>query len=96
MFQHTVFALTGIMAYVIPDVPREVKTQIQREKLLAKEEKYDRGTTRIDEYDELLNAIRNTRNSSQLSNVIRRKSWVQAHQHSRSLKERENEAVIFE
>lgn len=32
------------MAYVIPDVPAEVRTQIQREKLLEKEEKYQHGT----------------------------------------------------
>lgn len=69
--QHIVFALTGIMAYVIPDVPSEVKTQIQRERLLTKEEKFEKGMTRADEYDELLSAIRNTRNSSQLSDVIR-------------------------
>ncbi|XP_054290583.1 anoctamin-4-like [Macrosteles quadrilineatus] len=75
VFEHIVFALTGIMAYVIPDVPREVKTQIQRERLLKKEEKYEKGTTRTDEYDELLSAIRNTQNSSRLSEVIRRTSW---------------------
>ncbi|KAG8315422.1 Anoctamin-4 [Homalodisca vitripennis] len=74
VFEHIVFALTGIMAYAIPDVPREVKTQIQREKLLAKEEKYEQGT-RTDEYDELLSAIRNTNNSSRLSDVFRRTSW---------------------
>lgn len=84
------------MAYIIPDVPREVKTQIQREKLLAKEEKYERSTTRIDDYDELLNAIRNTRNSSQLSNVMQRRSWVQALQQSRIGKETDNQSVIFE
>jgi hypothetical protein len=36
-----VFALTGIMAYVIPDIPTDVKIQIQRERLLAKEAKFD-------------------------------------------------------
>ncbi|XP_065345514.1 anoctamin-4-like isoform X2 [Cloeon dipterum] len=41
IFEHIVFALTGIMAYAIPDVPVEVKTQIQRERLLAKEAKFD-------------------------------------------------------
>ncbi|XP_063218601.1 anoctamin-4 [Bacillus rossius redtenbacheri] len=43
VFEHLVFALTGIMAYVIPDVPSEVRTQIQREKMLANEAKYERG-----------------------------------------------------
>lgn len=74
MLQHIVFALTGIMAYAIPDVPREVKTQIHRERLLAKEEKYEQGTTRIDEYDELLSAIRNTDHSGPLSDIFRRTS----------------------
>ena len=32
------------MAYAIPDVPAEVHTQIQREKLLEKEAKYQHGT----------------------------------------------------
>jgi hypothetical protein len=41
LFQHIVFALTGIMAYAIPDVPAEVRTQIQRERLLAKEAKFE-------------------------------------------------------
>ena len=31
------------MAYAIPDVPAEVHTQIQREKLLEKEAKYQNG-----------------------------------------------------
>ena len=31
------------MAYAIPDVPAEVRTQIQREKLLEKEAKYQQG-----------------------------------------------------
>ncbi|XP_033610717.1 anoctamin-4 isoform X5 [Cryptotermes secundus] len=44
VFEHIVFALTGIMAYAIPDVPAEVRTQIQREKLLEKEAKYEHGT----------------------------------------------------
>lgn len=74
LLQHIVFALTGIMAYAIPDVPHEVKTQIHRERLLAKEDKYEAGTTRIDEYDELLSAIRTMDNSSRLSGIIRNTS----------------------
>lgn len=31
------------MAYAIPDMPSEVKTQIQREKMLEKEAKYEMG-----------------------------------------------------
>ena len=55
-FQHIVFALTGVMAYAIPDVPSEVRTQIQREKLLEKEAKYEHGMqgNLNDNYGELL------------------------------------------
>lgn len=73
-FQHIVFALTGIMAYAIPDVPSEVRTQIQRERLLAKEAKFERGSTKTDEYDEILSAIRENNNTSRLSDIIRRTS----------------------
>ncbi|XP_049855202.1 anoctamin-4-like [Schistocerca gregaria] len=43
VFEHIVFALTGIMAYAIPDIPQEVQTQVKREKLLEKERKYEIG-----------------------------------------------------
>ncbi|PSN52662.1 hypothetical protein C0J52_06028 [Blattella germanica] len=56
VFEHIVFALTGVMAYAIPDVPSEVRTQIQREKLLEKEAKYEHGMqgNLNDNYGELL------------------------------------------
>lgn len=44
--QHVVFVITGIMQFIIPDVPSEVKTQMQREQLLAKEAKYQHGMKR--------------------------------------------------
>lgn len=62
------------MAYAIPDVPAEVRTQIQRERLLAKEAKYEHGSTKTDEYDEILSAIRENNNTSRLSDIIRRTS----------------------
>ena len=34
------------MQFIIPDIPAEVKTQIQREALLAKEAKYQHGIRR--------------------------------------------------
>ncbi|KAH8396707.1 hypothetical protein KR215_002797 [Drosophila sulfurigaster] len=46
VFEHVVFVLTGIMQFIIPDVPSEVKTQMQREQLLAKEAKYHHGIKR--------------------------------------------------
>ena len=78
ILQHIVFALTGIMAYTIPDVPAEIRTQIARERLLAKEARYEHGINKSrdeDEYDQLLSAIRESRDTSRLSDVIRRSSW---------------------
>ena len=37
VFQNVVYGLTGLLSSMIPDVPSPVKTQIQREKLLARE-----------------------------------------------------------
>ncbi|XP_044763195.1 anoctamin-4-like isoform X2 [Coccinella septempunctata] len=65
IFEHIVFALVGVMQYVIPDVPSELRTQIQREALLAKEAKYEHGLKRQEtEYDEILHTIRENNNSS--------------------------------
>lgn len=60
VFEHVVFILTGIMMLIIPDVPVEVKTQMQREQLLAKEAKYQHGLkkSRETEYQELIQALR--------------------------------------
>ncbi|XP_030764358.1 anoctamin-4 [Sitophilus oryzae] len=59
IFEHVVFALVGIMQYVIPDVPSELKTQMQREALLAKEAKYEHGLKKTEyDYDDVLNTIR--------------------------------------
>ena len=78
--QHIVFALTGIMQYVIPGVPSEVqsfnltntplilcfqlKTQIQRETLLAKEAKYEHGLKKSDNdmYEDLMNNLKENNN----------------------------------
>lgn len=48
------------MQFLIPDIPVELKTQIQREQLLAKEAKYQNGLNRAreNEYEDLLSAIR--------------------------------------
>lgn len=48
------------MQFVIPDIPVELKTQIQREQLLAKEAKYQHGLKKSqeNEYNELLQLLR--------------------------------------
>lgn len=52
------------MQFLIPDVPRELSTQIQREQLLAKEAKYQHGLNKTeDEYGDLLLAIRENNNN---------------------------------
>ncbi|CAB0010579.1 unnamed protein product [Nesidiocoris tenuis] len=78
VFEHIVFALTGLMAYTIPDVPTEIHTQIQRERMLQKEAQFEHGLhgrKEEDEYDQMLNALRDSQNTSRLSDVIRRGSW---------------------
>ena len=35
--QHIVFGMTAIIAWIIPDVPKEVDNQIKRENFLARE-----------------------------------------------------------
>lgn len=66
VFQHIVFSITGIVQFIIPEIPAEVRTQIQREQLLAKEAKYQHGLkkSRENEYEELLQSLREQNNSS--------------------------------
>lgn len=47
------------MQFLIPDIPVEIKTQIQREQLLAKEAKYQNGLKKAqdNEYNELLQSL---------------------------------------
>ena len=40
-FQNAVYGLTGLLSVLIPDIPAGVRTQIQREKLLAREVLFD-------------------------------------------------------
>lgn len=49
-----------MMQFIIPDIPVEVKTQIQREQLLAKEAKYQSGLrkTQDSDYNDLLQSLR--------------------------------------
>ena len=54
------------MQFIIPDIPVEVRTQIQREQLLAKEAKYQNGLKKSqdNEYNELLQTLRDQNNTS--------------------------------
>lgn len=67
------------MAYIIPEIPSELKTQIKRERLLMKEAQYEHTASYqkdSDEYDDLLNAIRNSRSGTRLSDVLEKKKWA--------------------
>lgn len=57
------FTITAFMQFLIPDIPRELKTQMQREQLLAKEAKYQNGIVKAQEYEDLLTAIRDNGNT---------------------------------
>lgn len=35
--QHIVFGMTAILAWLIPDIPKEVENQVKRENFLARE-----------------------------------------------------------
>ncbi|KZC10272.1 Anoctamin-4, partial [Dufourea novaeangliae] len=58
VFEHVVFALTGIMSYVIPAVPHSLATQLQRERLLAQEAKYEKGLKGRENEDDILSMLR--------------------------------------
>ncbi|XP_071573980.1 anoctamin-4 isoform X2 [Temnothorax nylanderi] len=58
VFEHVVFALTGIMSYVIPAVPHSLTTQLQRERLIAQEEKYEKEIKGKEDEDDLLSVLR--------------------------------------
>lgn len=58
VFEHVVFALTGIMSYVIPAVPHSLSTQLQRERLIAQEEKYEKEIKGKEDDDDLISVLR--------------------------------------
>ncbi|XP_070153480.1 anoctamin-4 isoform X2 [Polyergus mexicanus] len=79
VFEHVVFALTGIMSYVIPAVPHSLATQLQRERLIAQEEKYEKEIKGKEDEDDLISVLREAgsigrgswaRRFSKLSDVI--------------------------
>lgn len=68
IFEHLVFVISLFMQFLIPDIPNELKTQIQREQLLAKEAKFQNGAVREQpEYEELLSAIRDNNKKRELN-----------------------------
>lgn len=68
------------MQFIIPDIPVELKTQIQREQLLAKEAKYQHGLKKSqeNEYNDLLQLLREQNNTSRGGGPIGgvRGSWA--------------------
>lgn len=83
----TVFSLIWLTTRQnIFQVPRELKTQMQREQLLAKEAKYQNGVVKAQEYEDLLTAIRD--NSS---NTVAKGLWTWM-----SLKEFKNHQTHFQ
>lgn len=48
------------MSYAIPEIPKSVTTQRQRERLLATEAKYEKGLKSHEEDEEVLSILRET------------------------------------
>lgn len=46
------------MSYIIPAVPHSLATQLQRERLLAQEAKYEKGIKGKEDEDDLLSVLR--------------------------------------
>lgn len=61
-----------MFSFQIPDIPIELKTQMQREQLLAKEAKYQNGVVKAQEYEDLLTAIRDNTNNKVVKGIS---SW---------------------
>ncbi|KAH8357617.1 hypothetical protein KR200_004824 [Drosophila serrata] len=79
VFEHVVFVITGIMQFIIPDVPSEVKTQMQREQLLAKEAKYQHGIKRAQgDSQDIMSLFRDASNRTSIagSQTNARGSWA--------------------
>ncbi|XP_030373026.1 anoctamin-4 [Scaptodrosophila lebanonensis] len=79
VFEHVVFVITGIMQFIIPDIPAEVKTQMQREQLLAKEAKYQHGIKRAQgDNQDIMSLFRDAsqRTSIAGSQTTARGSWA--------------------
>lgn len=78
LIQHVVFIITGLMQFVIPDIPVEVKTQMSREALLAKEAKYQSGLKKSQEvdYNDVLQSMQNIQGNTSNRQGLLRGSWA--------------------
>lgn len=54
-----------MMQFIIPDIPAEVKTQMQREQLLAKEAKYQHGVRENAQDQDLTSLLKNHESDDQ-------------------------------
>lgn len=50
IFEHLVFTITAVMQFLIPDIPRELKTQMEREQLLENEAKFQSGAEKAEDF----------------------------------------------
>lgn len=74
--QHIVFIITGLMQFVIPDIPVEMKLQMSREALLEKESKYQSGLKKSEEldYNNVLQSMQNHQTTTRPG--LLRGSWA--------------------
>uniref|UniRef100_T1J757 Anoctamin n=1 Tax=Strigamia maritima TaxID=126957 RepID=T1J757_STRMM len=70
-FEHLVFVLTSLLAYVIPDAPFDVRTNLRREKILGKEALYDAELQKL--RNENVNQLK--RQSRSVPNLLEKSSW---------------------
>ncbi|XP_037087144.1 anoctamin-5-like isoform X2 [Pollicipes pollicipes] len=73
IFEHVVIGLTGVMAYAIPDIPGNVKVQINRERMLAREAQFEAEMYRLKKERELTQPPASRRSSSRETDS--RASW---------------------
>nr|XP_050845862.1 anoctamin-4 [Vespula vulgaris]XP_050845863.1 anoctamin-4 [Vespula vulgaris]XP_050845864.1 anoctamin-4 [Vespula vulgaris]XP_050845865.1 anoctamin-4 [Vespula vulgaris] len=76
VFEHVVFGLTGIMSYVIPAVPRALSTQLQRERLLAQEAKYEKGLKGREDEEDILSVLREAGSIGRPAAAAGRTNWA--------------------
>lgn len=65
-----VYGLTGLLSYMIPDVPSGVRTQIKREKLLAREVLFDSELNNSDDHLEINQNSMNFEGLRSRSNIL--------------------------
>lgn len=68
--------MTGIMSYVIPAVPRALATQLQRERLLAQEAKYEKGLKGREDEEDIISVLREAGSIGRPAGAPGRTSWA--------------------